>query len=420
MAHVGAPHDMNVIQTSGQRRSGYGVNGRRRIVALLPGLADYGGIQRYNRIFCHALTEYGTGQDVDLEIVSLADPVGWRSAEIGARSLRGCGGNGWRFGVEALAALARPYDLLINGHVDFGMLALPGHMLRPHTPLLTMIHGVEVWKLLPSIDRAALRRSDRVVSVSVYTATRAAALQGVSMSALRVIPPSLDPGFLAAVHEWQPGAATTGARLLTISRLSSADAYKGIDRVIAALPEVQRRVSNVRYTIVGDGDDRARLERLARAHGVAECIHFEGHVSDERLHSLLRAADLFVLPSQGEGFGIVFLEAMAYGKPVIAGAHGGAPEVVTDGEEGLLVEHDDTVGLCQAIVSLLLDPVRRRVMGEAGRERVRHAYSYVAFRSAIASLLDELLALAITQRRPHRLSDLARNLRSAGSWHPSG
>lgn len=398
MTQVKAPQDLRAIPTTRRRGSGRRPNSRRRIVILLPGLADYGGVQRHNRILCRVLAVYGAEHGVDLDIVSLADPVGWRSSEFAVHSFRGCDGSRWRFGVEALAALARPYDLLINGHVDFGMLALFGRMLRPHTPILTLIHGVEVWKPLHSIDRAALRRSDRVVSVSSYTATMVATLQGVAEKALRVIPPPLDPAFLAAAHDWRSGAAGAQARLLTISRLSSADSYKGIDQVIAVLPIVRGRVPRVVYTIVGDGDDRARLEILARAHGLAECVRFEGRVPDERLHALLGATDLFVLPSQREGFGIVFLEAMAYSKPVVAGAHGGTPEVVVDGQTGLLVKHDDMANLGHAIVSLLLDPARCQAMGEAGRERVHTAYSYERFRSSIFSLLDELLDTPIARR----------------------
>ena len=158
MTHVEAPQNLRAIPWTRRRGSERRPNSRRRIVILLPGLADYGGVQRHNRILCRVLAAYGAEHGVDLDIVSLADPVGWRSSEFVVHSFRGCGGSRWRFGVEALAALARPYDLLINGHVDFGMLALFGRMLRPHTPILTLIHGVEVWKPLYSIDRAALRR----------------------------------------------------------------------------------------------------------------------------------------------------------------------------------------------------------------------------------------------------------------------
>ncbi len=391
MRPTDAPQERKASPRSGRREPGQGANGRFRVVALLPGLADHGGIQRHNRILCRVLAEYGAGSEAHLDVVSLADPVGWRSLEFAAHSIRGCGGSRWRFGVEALAALARPYDLLVNGHVDFGMLVLPSRMLHPNRPILTLVYGVEVWKPLPSIDRAALRRSDKVVSVSAYTATKAAALHGVAMEALRVIPPPLNPTFLTTVNDCRPGAAAHHARLLTISRLSSADSYKGIDQVIATLPEVRRRVPDVSYTVVGDGDDRARLETLARAHGLTDCVRFVGRVPDERLQALLRSTDLFVLPSEGEGFGMVYLEAMAYGKPIIAGAHGGIPEVVVDGEVGVLVRHDDTASLCHAMVSLLLDPERRRAMGEAGRARARRLYSYDIFFSAIASLLDEVL-----------------------------
>ena len=103
--------------------------------------------------------------------------------------------------------------------------------------------------------------------------------------------------------------------LLTVGRMASCERYKGHDHVIAAIPDLVRRGHDVVYLIIGEGDDRARLEEIARKIGVAERVRFLGAVDQEHLAGSYRMADLFVMPSAGEGFGIAFLEAMASGTP---------------------------------------------------------------------------------------------------------
>lgn len=366
-----------------------------RIVVLLPGLAAHGGIQRHNRTFCKVLTEYAAQRSACLEVISLSDPQGWHDERYLARPLSGCAGGRGLFVSRTLAALAKPYDLLIVGHVDFSPLVLPTHLVRPHSPIFTITHGIEVWSRLPRHKLAGLIASDRILSVSRYTADKLVSEQGVNPKIIQVIPNLLDPDFQAEMAAWQAtGQSVTPTRLLTISRMHAHDADKGIDHVIRALPAIRARIPDVNYVVVGDGSDRPRLEQLAHEKGVSDIVTFAGRMPDQQLHSYLAGTDLFVLPSRKEGFGIVFLEAMAYAKPVIAGAHGGSPEVVVDGETGVLVKHGDVEALVGAISGLLQDAGKRRAMGAAGLERVHTVYNYDRFRLAVEQTLDELIGNA--------------------------
>jgi phosphatidylinositol alpha-1,6-mannosyltransferase len=368
--------------------------GRSRIVVLLSGLSAHGGIQRYNRTLCKALSEYAAQHSLSLEVLSLHDAPGWHDERYLARPVIGCNGNRPLYALRAISALAKPYGVAISGHVDLGPFIVPFRLLRPRSPIVALAYGIEVWTRLPWHKRAALRAATQVWPISSFTAESLVSQQGVDPGSLAVIPIPLDADFLSEVAACQ--AADAGAihsRLLTISRMNVADAGKGIDGVIAALPEVRSRIPDIRYVVVGDGDDRPRLEHLARAHAVDDIVHFAGRVPDRKLHAYLGGADLLVLPSRKEGFGIVFLEAMAYGKPVIAGAHGGSPEVVVDGETGMLVRHGDQAGLVAAITTLLQDAAKRRMMGEAGRRRVHGVYGYDRFRATVARALDGLLGV---------------------------
>jgi phosphatidylinositol alpha-1,6-mannosyltransferase len=142
--------------------------------------------------------------------------------------------------------------------------------------------------------------------------------------------------------------------LLTVARFDQGDRYKGHDTVLAALEHVAGRVPDLDYVIVGDGDDRGRLEGLARQRGLQQRVHFAGQVSDSELLDYYRLANVFVMPSAKEGFGIVFLEAAQTGLPVIGGDRDGSADALADGAIGTLVAPADDAGLAKAIEAALV------------------------------------------------------------------
>lgn len=364
----------------------------KRIAMWLPGLTEHGGIARHNRSFCKAVAAYAQDHDTAVDVVSLRDPDGYFNAEFLTKPLVGAEAHSARFGLAALASLRPRFDLLVVGVVDFGPLVPLARLRRPAASILTITHGIEVWRPLPKRLRIALTQATAVMSVSAYTADVVAASHGVERTRIQVIPPPLDPGFLAASRgPHTNGNAASSSRLLSISRLNEIDAPKGVERVIEALPLVRAQVPDVDYTVIGTGDDRGRLEGLATRLGVADITSFKGAVSEEDLHSHLRNTELFVLPSAKEGFGIVFLEAAVHEKAVVGGSHGGTPEVVLDGDTGVLVDAGDVPRLADTLSELLLDDPRRAEMGRSGARRVRENYSYERFEQRIAALLDPLL-----------------------------
>jgi glycosyltransferase involved in cell wall biosynthesis len=146
--------------------------------------------------------------------------------------------------------------------------------------------------------------------------------------------------------------------------------------------------------LIGDGNDRPRLEQLARNLHVAEHASFLHRVTSDQLSACYTKCDVFALPSRGEGFGMVFLEAIAHGKPVIGGAHGGIPDIVRDGVTGLLVPHGNIERLTQALESILTNPIRAGEMGARGRNLLAEAFSFAQFQSRISEILNSVLSLA--------------------------
>jgi phosphatidylinositol alpha-1,6-mannosyltransferase len=173
-------------------------------------------------------------------------------------------------------------------------------------------------------------------------------------------------------------AVPRGKMLLSVGRLQR---RKGHDLAIQAVAQLVTTEPHLHYVIVGNGEERSRLERMARDCGIADRVHFAGEVSTEALPSYYAACDVFLLPNRVdngdiEGFGIVFLEAASTGKPVIAGDSGGVPEAVADGTTGLLVSGTDVAQLSRVLGQVLDDTVLRARLGKAGRERVLKSFTW--------------------------------------------
>ncbi len=176
-----------------------------------------------------------------------------------------------------------------------------------------------------------------------------------------------------------------------ISHVARLSAFKGTDRLIRVLPEVRRRTGrDVVLLLVGRNLEAERLTQLADECGVTDAVRYTGPVSEEELHCAYAASDLFALPSHYESFGFVFLEAMAHGVPVIGVRTGGVPEVIRDGETGLILEDaDDEVALTDALIGLIADETRRARFATAARRWVGSRFSWPASAGAMRGLMDD-------------------------------
>lgn len=231
-------------------------------------------------------------------------------------------------------------------------------------------------------DRNA-RRADRVVTPSRYSAARAVAAYGLDPARVRVVPEGIDPA------AWGNGATPRDGRPPVILSVAHQYPRKNTATLLSAMPAVRARVPDARLRVVGGGPELVALRHAARGLGLDGAVTFLGEVpDDDAVRREYAGAAVFCLPSMQEGFGLVFLEAMAAGLPVVAGDAAAVPEVVPDGEAGLLVPPEDADALARALADLLADPARRARMGAAGRTRAEaHAWPRIAarFLDAVAS-----------------------------------
>ena len=322
------------------------------------------------------------------------------------RALREAGADPWRVALEPAAAgvvtrlealrfaarlaagqaAGRARWMLFN-HVGIAraQAALPGALRRPYG---VFVHGVEIWYPALEADRKAALRGARVrIANSAYTARRLAA---VHPDVGTVVPCPL--GLLPDAGEGgEPDAKLlerVGARAVAIvGRMSAAERYKGHDQLLACWPALLRRVPDARLVVVGRGDDRARLEAKAAALGIAGSVVFTGYASDATVEALLRRVRAFAMPSRGEGFGLVYLQAMRAGAPCVASSEDAATDVVVDGETGFLVAQDDVGALADRLARLLEEPELARRLGEAGRRRYEAVFTFERFRERLLAIL---------------------------------
>ena len=365
------------------------------IVGLFPELLGTGGVQRAGQHVAAVAAAFARERNLVCELLSLNDPSGENSLDVAgvqctftgfARSKR-------RFVTAAMRASRRGARVVIAAHPNLASVVLAMRLTRARLHSIICTHGMEVWKPLSYLRRFALQRANLVLAPSRDTAERAAHTQNLPVLNVRRLPWALDPAFAARaalpVAPAAPVGYPEGRSILTVGRWDASERYKGMDHLIAALPRLLTDNSDIHLVAVGEGDDRGWLENLAEEHGVALHVHYLSGLTQEELGGCYAACDVFALPSRGEGFGLVYLEAMAYGKPVIAGAHGGAPEIVEDGATGYLVPHGDVPQLASALATLLGDPELRKKMGARGRGRVEREYQFAQFAKSLKRILKE-------------------------------
>ena len=231
-------------------------------------------------------------------------------------------------------------------------------------PYTILTYGKEVWETLPPKYQIAMSKADRIWTISRYTrdslrdsfAARTCYNNQLNPAKFQIVPCVVDGDIFAIGSKSEDLLAKynlTGANILmTVARLRSTDIYKGVDVTIQALPQIAKTFPNVKYLVIGRGDDRSRLTQLAADLGVAERVIFAGFVPTENLAAHYRLADAYVMPSQ-EGFGIVYLEALACGIPVLAGDADGSADPLQDGKLGWRVSHRDQEAVAVACIEML-------------------------------------------------------------------
>jgi glycosyltransferase involved in cell wall biosynthesis len=373
------------------------------VIALFPELLALGGVQLAGRMIAAALAEMASANGWQIDLFSLNDPPGRQQIRFGGTAIpfRGFGRAKVKFVLAALAAARKPAlacsqpRIVLAAHPN---LAVPAAWMRAFAPSsspirsIVVAHGIEVWQPLPASRRRALLRANQVAAPSRYTVEQLCKVQSVPAEKVSRLPWPLDPEFLRLADSRgamrAPRGFPEGRVVLAVGRWASTERYKGADELIAAVAQSRLGLPDLHLALVGSGDDVRRLRQLAGASGAGAAIHFFEGLTQEELAGCYAQSEIFALPSTGEGFGFVFLEAMAFGKPVIGALAGGVTDLIEDGVDGLLVSGGDARKLATAVEAVLRDEPLRRKMGARGAAKVRAEFSFARFRENLAQLIE--------------------------------
>jgi phosphatidylinositol alpha-1,6-mannosyltransferase len=321
---------------------------------------SHGGIAQYNQDLLSALALSSRVSDILVVPRHGARPKGSLPERVGQTPPRS-GRISYAAHALAQALFGTSFDVVFCGHLYMSPLAtLISETFKK--PMWLQLHGIEAWERPGRLVRTTAERATIVTAVSRHTRHRFLEWANLAPERVKVLPNTYRPEFAPGPKrdDLAEHYKLRGSRvLLTVSRLAASERYKGHDRVISLLPKVLERNPDVAYLVVGDGDDRQRLEEMAQATGVAHAIKFAGHVSHRELLDYFRLADVFVMPSTGEGFGIAFLEAAASGLRVIGGNRDGSVDALAEGTIGTLVDPDDAPQLVGAICNAFDRGARR-------------------------------------------------------------
>ena len=287
----------------------------------------------------------------------------------------------------ARLTLTRRPDVILYGVVSFAPLLPLAAMLSPRSRRILLVHGIEVWGRPSSFKRWAVSRfASEIVSVSRFTMRRMCESYGITEERFRILPNAVDVDVPGVAGEASGQKLEGEHRLLSVSRLGEPDRYKNVDKVLRALLVIRKSYPDTHYYVVGAGALVSEYQGLARELGVAGHVHFLGTIDDSTKDALYAASDIFVLPSTGEGFGIVYLEAWRYGIPVICSDQDAASEVVRDGVDGFCVPPEPD-RIAASVMTLFADPPLRRSMGASGQQRLHERYSHERIHKRIEEIL---------------------------------
>ena len=288
--------------------------------------------------------------------------------------------------------------LVVSTHVNYSIASYVLQRLAG-IPYWVVAHGTEVWNLQHPLRQLALRHADRILAVSHYTCNRLLKEQKLDGDRISVLPNTFDadrfqiapkPSYLLERYDLKPAQPI----ILTVSRLGkTCTRDKGIDRLLHAIARVGDRIPNLHYLIVGKGDDRPRLESLAARLSLSDRITFTGFIPDEELPDHYNLCDVFALPSCIEGFGIVYLEALACGKPVLAGNRDGAIEPLQGGMLGCSIDPFDVESVADSLIQIIEGTYPHEIVyrPEILREKTVGQFEFGVFQNRLKFLISEFL-----------------------------
>ncbi|GAB2694008.1 hypothetical protein GCM10027037_16820 [Mucilaginibacter koreensis] len=325
-----------------------------------------GGIQKMTRTLGYSLQKLADANHCHFQLWSLHDPQSTLLPQyVAESSFTGFKNARIKFVLSNLLSCRQTHSLILS-HVNLALVGVLVKFLRPECQVYLIAHGIEVWRPLSFVQKLLLKKCDLIFCVSSFTQSRLQHLHQVPNNKMQVLNNALDPLMQFPAVFTKPRYLQQRYNLgeqhqviFTLTRLASTEQYKGYEQVIKAVSKLCTTHPQLKYILAGpyDSAEEERIHRLIAQHQVQNHVIVTGFIENKELTDHFLLADLFVLPSKKEGFGLVFIEALACGLPVISGNADGSADALKNGELGECIDADSTDELMQAIKRCLAYPL---------------------------------------------------------------
>jgi len=313
---------------------------------------------------------------------------------VSAQNFKGFGNRRLSFLQNCIRHVFYP-DVVIISHINLALFGLIIKIINPKCKIWLIAHGIEVWRPLSTIKRAFIHRCDKVLCVSGFTRQEVINRHNINPQVCVVLNNAIDP-FIKLPSKFEKpdmllkkyGLTEKTPIIFTLTRLASTEQYKGHEQVIKILNRLKPKFPGIKYILAGQSDpnEAVRIKQLISAHGDEADIILTGFIKEEELADYFLMADLFVLPSKKEGFGIVFIEALACGLPVICGNEDGSLDAIRNGELGKAITVNDLDELEAAIsagLNNIPDAGKRSIL----QKKCLHYFNEQEYRENLKQLL---------------------------------
>ncbi|MDQ0967599.1 phosphatidylinositol alpha-1,6-mannosyltransferase [Flavobacterium sp. W4I14] len=354
-----------------------------------------GGIEKVCRSLSRVLYDLSEEELVQSTVYSMYDKNTDRDSRyLSKQQFQGFNGNRERFVVQSFLSGLKA-DVILLSHIHLINIVYFIKKIHPHKRIYLLAHGIEIWKKLSDSKLKMLNQLDKIVCVSHFTADKIMEMHHISADRIEVLNNCLDPFYYLPTQFEKPQRLLDRYHLnrenlvlFSLSRLSSSEKYKGYDHTIELLPQLLKKYPNLVYLLGGKWDavEKKRLEDLIAMNQLQDHIRMVGFIDEAELTEHFLLSDLFILPSKKEGFGIVFIEALASGLRVIAGNKDGSVDALQNGALGVLVDPDDQQEMLSSI-SILLKHSQNEKEKMILQEKCIKAFGYTHYLRSVKSLI---------------------------------
>jgi phosphatidylinositol alpha-1,6-mannosyltransferase len=354
-----------------------------------------GGIEKVCRTICRSLYDLSLDKLVEPTVHCMYDVNFNRDSRyLKKQQYQGFNGNRKHFVIKSIYKGIRS-DVVLLSHINLLSIGYLIKRFSPKTKVYLIAHGIEIWRKLPEAKLKALKRLDKIIAVSQFTAEKIKKEHKISEDKIMVLNNCLDPFYYFPNDFSKPkpllkryNLAEDQTIIISLSRLSSSEKYKGYDNVIKIMPHLVKKNPKIMFLLAGkaDEEEHLRLENLITEYKIVNHVKLIGFVDEAEVTEHFLLSDIFVMPSKKEGFGIVFIEAMASGLRVVAGNKDGSVDALDNGKLGKLVDPDNLNEVENALSDLLDSPIDNLQKIEL-QKNVFKVFNYEKYRDRIKDII---------------------------------